>query len=341
MNARHDLESGSLARASAPDLLSDVLRSVRLTGSMFFLVESSTPWVSKAPDARSFAPLVLPRSQHMISYHVVTGGTCWAGVEGVALEAFEAGDILVVPHGDAYLLADVPTADFGCDTEEAREFFRQMSAGEMPSLVVEGGGGAERTHFICGFLGIDSRPFNPVLAALPRMIHLRRATAANASLAHLIEYAQAELRGRRSGSDGVLLKLAELMFIEVVRRYLDAAPAPRSGWLAGLRDPLVARALGCLHAAPAQAWTLDALAERIGSSRSVLAERFTQMVGAPPMHYLAQWRIQLASRMLDDDANAKVASVAAAVGYASEAAFSRAFSKLAGCAPAQWRQRGG
>lgn len=335
MNEGHDRQSGSHARASAPDLLSDVLRSVRLTGSMFFLVESSAPWVTKAPNARSFAPVVLPRAQHLISYHVVTSGDCWAGVEGQALERFEVGDILVVPHGDAYLLADAPTVDHACDGDEALAFFEQMSSGRMPSVVVEGGGGEPRTQFICGFLGIDSRPFNPVLAALPRMIHLRRADDA---LHRLVEIALGELRGKRSGSDGVLLRLAELMFVEVVRRHLDAAS---TGWLAGLRDPLVARALQCLHGAPAEPWTLDALADRIGSSRSVLADRFAQVVGAPPMHYLAQWRMQLAARRLDDDASAKVATVAQAVGYASQAAFSRAFKKLAGVAPAQWRQRGG
>jgi AraC-like DNA-binding protein len=197
-------------------------------------------------------------------------------------------------------------------------FFRSMAAGELPSIVSEGGDGAERTQFICGFLGCDLRPFNPVLDALPAMIHLR--TAARST-------------------DRLVLRLAELMFVEVVRCHLETMAGAKAGWLAGLHDPLVARTLSLLHGAPARHWTLEELAVQAGSSRSVLAERFAQFVGQPPMQYLTQWRMQLATRLLAGPGARKVIEVAEAVGYESEAAFSRAFKRCVGMAPGAWRLR--
>ncbi len=335
MNEGHDRASGSHDAASGIDVLSDVLRSVRLTGSMLFLVDATTPWVSWAPRAEAFRRLVLPASQHLVSYHVVTRGRCWAGLRGASPELFEAGDVLVVPHGDAYFLADPPDAEASYGLDDAVTFFRRMAAGELPSVVSEGGGGAQRTQFICGFLGCDRRPFNPVLAALPTTIHLRGASRSVDPMRHLIEFALGELREPRPGSQDVLLRLAELMFVEVVRRHVETMPETGTGWLAGLRDPLVARALALLHGAAAQRWTLDALAVRAGCSRSVLAERFSRLVGQPPMQYLTQWRMQLAARLLVEQ-RAKVVAVADAVGYESEASFSRAFKRTVGVAPSVW-----
>jgi AraC-like DNA-binding protein len=337
MDMGHDRTSGSHAGASGVDVLSDVLRSVRLTGSMLFLAEAKTPWVTWAPKAEAFRRVVLPASQHLISYHIVTQGHCWAGLRDAPLEHFEVGDVLVVPHGDAYMLADPPDAEATYGLEEAVTFFRKMSRGELPSVVSENGGGTEQTQFICGFLGCDLRPFNPVLAALPAMLHLRAATEATDRMRHLVEFALCELREPRSGSQGVLLRLAELMFVEVVRRCLETMRETHTGWLAGLRDPLVARTLALLHGATARRWTLDELAAQAGSSRSVLAERFAQLVGQPPMQYLTQWRMQLAARLLTDP-SAKVVAVADAIGYKSEAAFSRAFKKSVGVAPTAWRR---
>ncbi len=310
---------------------------VRLTGSLFFLVEATTPWLTQAPRTSVFAH-VMPAAQHLISYHVITEGTCWAGLVGESPQPMQAGDILVVPHGDPYFLAAPRDAAQTYGEQEAISFFQRMAAGELPAVINEGGGGADKTTFICGFLGCDSRPFNPILAALPRVIHLRRASSAIDHLGHLIQVALSELRAPRAGSREVLLRLSELMFVEVVRRYLAETSGDRSDWLVGLRDPLVACALACLHGQPAHAWTLEALATRSNTSRTTLAERFLYYVGQPPMQYLAAWRMQLATRLLADG-NAKVKSVAEAVGYESEAAFSRAFKKHAGVAPSEWRRR--
>ena len=338
MTSDHDRSSGSIAPASGIDVLSDMLRSVRLTGAMLFLVEASTPWVSWAPQAEAFRRVVLPAAQHLVSLHIVTHGGCWGGLTGGPPERLETGDVLVIPHGDAYYLADPQEAERTYGDEDAVSFFRDMAAGKLPSTVIEGGNGPGKSQFICGFLGCDLRPFNPVLSTLPRLLRVRPATSSGDGLPHLIAFALEELREHRSGGQVVKLRIAELLFVDVMRRYLEALPSEQSGWLAGLRDPLVARALALLHNAPAHGWTLDAVAAQAGTSRSVLAQRFVHFIGQPPMQYLRQLRMQLASRLLVED-GAKVVSVAAAVGFVSEAAFSRAFKKCVGFSPDEWRRQ--
>jgi len=307
---------------------------------MLFLVDAHSPWMSWAPKAEAFRRVVLPTSQHLISYHVVTHGGCWAGLRDGPPERFETGDVLVVPHGDAYYLADPAGTADAYGPEEAVAFFQRMAAGELPSIVSEGGDSGESTQFICGFLGCDLRPCNPVLDALPATIHLRGAMQSRDRMSHLIEFALCELREPSSGSRNVLLRLAELMFVEVVRRHLETMANVQTGWLAGLHDPLVARTLSLLHGAPGTRWTLEGLAVQAGASRSVLAERFAHFVGQPPMQYLTQWRMQVATRLLAEPGMKKVATVAEEVGYESEAAFSRAFKKCVGIAPAAWRAGG-
>ena len=189
---------------------------------------------------------------------------------------------------------------------------------------------------MCGFLGCDVRPFNPLLATLPRSCSAA-ARRGRRSLDRLIDFTLAESRERRPGGECVRLRLSELMFVEVVRRHLAALPAEQTGWLAGLRDPPVGRALALLHERPLTAGRWSELAREVGMSRSALAERFAHLVGQPPMQYLTRWRMQLAARLLSDGA-AKVAAVAQEVGYDSEAAFSRAFKKVTGVSPAAWRR---
>jgi AraC-like DNA-binding protein len=191
---------------------------------------------------------------------------------------------------------------------------------------------------ICCFLGCDERPFNPLLAALPRTIHLSGAAneATSGWLATLLNIAVRESGSSRAGRDNILARMSELMFVEAIRRYIETLPAAESGWLAGLRDPVVGQALAALHGEPKSPWTVESLARAVAVSRSVLADRFMEIVGHPPMQYLALWRMQIASRLLLE--GEAVAEVSAAVGYESEAAFSRAFKKLVGEAPAFWRR---
>jgi AraC-like DNA-binding protein len=197
----------------------------------------------------------------------------------------------------------------------------------------------DRARLICGFFGCDERPYNPLLSALPAVIHLPAADADTVTrpLVAMLDVALREERRSQPGTENVLSRLSELMFVEALRRYLLALPGNQRGWLAGLRDPIVGRALEALHGAPRDPWTIESLGRTVGVSRSVLAARFTEMVGHPPMSYLTLWRMQLASRLLHD--GRQVVEVADAVGYESEAAFSRAFKKLMGTPPVMWRRR--
>jgi AraC-like DNA-binding protein len=319
------------------DLVSDVLRTVRLTGALFFRVEVSAPWVMEVPDGATLAASLPSGAQNVISYHIVTRGSCWGGLMDGETVPLAEGDVLVFPRGDAYTMSLARGMRGGPPRVEILAFMHEMSAGRLPFVVSEGGGGRERMDLVCGFLGCDMRPFNPLLDALPRLLHLSAATAGD-PLGRLIEFTLAESRDRRPGSECVRLRLSELLFIEVVRRHLATLPTEQTGWLAASRDPMVDRTLALLHGRPAEAWTLDSLARAVGLSRSALAERFTHLVGQPPMQYLTHWRMQLAARLLHD-ASAKVASVALDVGYDSEAAFSRAFKRIVGVSPATWRRR--
>ena len=320
-------------------MLSDVLRTIRLTAALFFPLKASSPWADEIPDATALVSSILPAAQHVVSYHIVSEGACWVTLLDAEAVRLDAGDIIVIPHGDAYVMSSAPGRRADVSAEAALTFFRKMATGCAPPVVLEGGGGPDGATLVCGFLGCDVRPFNPVLGALPRLVHLRRTSdrSIRDRLTPLIEFAVAESHQRRVGALTVLLRLSEVLFIEVVRQYLESLPADRTGWLSGLRDPVVAGALARLHDCPARAWTLEHLAADIGVSRSTLADRFTHLVGQPPMRYLAQWRMQLASRLLLDG-TAKVSTVGFEVGYQSEAAFSRAFKEMVGVSPATWRQ---
>ena len=321
-----------------PDTLSDVLEVVRLTGALFFLVDARTPWVAEAPASSDLAPVILPHAQHVVSYHVVTAGDCWCESPGRAAMHLETGDVLVVPHGDAYQLASACGLRTGWSLEDATAWFRAMAGGQLPFVVSEGGSGPDQIRLVCGFLGCDALPFNPLLSALPALIKVRIADDSAGPLKALLEFAVAESTGVRAGKRSVLLRIAELVFVEVLRSYLTSASTHGAGWLSGLRDPIVARALARLHSQPARAWTLPELAHEAGASRSVLAERFGRLVGNPPMLYLTRWRIQLAAGRLAAGTS-PVSAVAGDVGFESEAAFCRAFKKVTGVTPASWRSR--
>jgi len=222
--------------------------------------------------------------------------------------------------------------------DQTLQFFRDAAAGKLPFVIPEGGGNPPKAKFICGFLGCDLSHFNPLFATLPPILHIRRPSGGHADLLdQLIALAMTEIRTPQAGGESIRLTLCELMFVELLRRHLEALSVDEPGWLAGLRDPKVGRALALLHAKPARDWTLDALARATGVSRSVLAERFARCVGETPMRYLTLWRMQLAARLLADGAT-KVAAISEQVGFHSESAFSRTFKKVTGLSPTQWRR---
>jgi len=319
------------------DALSDVLKAVRLTGAAFFDVIANAPWVAEQPTREMVLPKVLPGAGHLISYHVVTEGSCYAAKLGQEAILVEEGEVIVFTKGDAHVMSSAPgmraqpvtQAELDAATSGALPFFRRVGDGGTPSV-----------KLVCGFLACDAQPFNPLIDNLPSIIKMGKAAGTGTSwLGEFIRLAVAETSLKRAGGESVLAKMSELMFIEVVRRHLESLPPGKTGWLAGLRDTHVGKALALMHARPAYAWTIEELAHAAGASRSVLAEHFTELVGLPPMHYLASWRMQVASGLLSGGVN--IAAVAAETGYGSEAAFSRAFKKVVGVSPSAWRRRGG
>lgn len=312
------------------DVLSDVLRAVRLTGAVYFSVEASAPFAAEALPARQVAPHVMPGAEHVLEYHLVTHGSCWGGIVGEEPMLLREGDIIVFPQGDPHILSSSP----GMRGRSSLDDYRRPAGSQLPFLMRDGGGG-ERTQIVCGFVGCDARPFNPLLSTLPRTLRVN-ARDGGGWLQALAELAVAESSGPRTGGECVLARASELMFVEVIRRYVASLPAEQTGWLAGLRDPFVGRALAALHDGPAKPWTVESLAREAALSRSALAERFTHLVGEAPMQYLTRWRMQLAATLLRSR-NVSVFEAAVEVGYASEAAFSRAFKKVVGVPPAAWR----
>lgn len=315
------------------DTLSEVLRAVRLKGAVFFSVDARAPWVAEAPAGHEIGPHIMPGVDHVIEYHVVTAGACWGGIVGEDPVRLEKGDVIVFPQGDTHVMSSAP----GMRGMSQRDAYLEARASRLPVVVQMEGGGAERTALICGFLGCDARPFNPLLSTLPRVLHAPRLASDDGLLEQLVRLALAESVAPSAGGDAVLARLSELLFVESVRRYLAALPPEQGGWLAGLRDDGIGRALGRLHERPAHAWSLDELAREVGLSRSVLAERFAHFVGVPPMQYLTQWRMQLAASLLAGTSQS-LAEIAEQVGYGSEAALSRAYKRWVGVAPAEWRR---
>jgi len=317
------------------DALSDVLKTVRMTGATFFNVTARSPWVAEQCSPEMVLPLIRPDAEHMISYHIVTEGSCFASLLEGDSDPIEvhAGQVIVFTRGDAHVMSSAPGL-------RAEPIDREALAGvQLPYVLSFGEEGPATVKVICGFLACDSGPFNPLLESLPPILvgESRRDDGTVPCLAPLIRFAMNEVRDRRIGSEEMLGRLTELMFVEIIRQYLEKLPPEQCGWLAGLRDPMIGKALSLMHGSPSCDWVVEDLARSVGSSRSEFAERFASMVGAPPMQYLAKWRMQVASGLLNDNVN--IAAVAAKVGYGSEASFSRAFKKIVGVPPSHWRSK--
>ncbi|MDM0000353.1 AraC family transcriptional regulator [Variovorax sp. J22P240] len=323
------------------DTLSDVLQGVRLRGAVFFSISASSDWAAEAPSARELAPLLMRGVDHVIEYHAVAQGSCWAGIPGGPSVQLFAGDVVMFPHGDAHVVSSAP----GMRGDSDFNWYADMEAERLPLRLAYNGQNVLRaalpdsevdTNIVCGFLGCDLQPFNPLIESLPRMLHLR-ATDEDAWIAKFTQQAVAESHAQRAGGEAMLARMSEMMFVDAVRRYADHLPAQSAGWLAGLRDRFVGRALALMHAQPARDWTLDELGRLVGLSRSALHERFVLMLGMPPIQYLTQWRMQRAARLLIETRDT-VATIALEVGYDSEAAFVRAFKRLVGKPPGAWRR---
>lgn len=333
------------------DVLAEVLRVIRLSGAVFLLARFAAPWAITSPPGPALARMLRLRGEHCAEFHVVAEGVCWVNLPGQPPQRVSAGDIILLPHGHEHILRGAPDL-------KPIDVNKIIPAPPYPEMIqLEHGGQGAVTRLVCGYLHFDLR-FEPLMRSLPPLLCVRRRGAATSVeslggsgsaasalpessrtwLENTVQYLVTESSGSNPRRDGAMLsRMTELMFLEVLRRYMDEAPENSGGWLAAMRDPQVARTLQAIHGDAARKWTVAELAHAAGISRSGLAGRFTSLVGASPMRYLTDWRMHLARNLLREEA-LSVAQVAARVGFDSEAAFSRAFKRDCGVAPAAWRK---
>jgi AraC-like DNA-binding protein len=313
------------------DALSETLRVVRLVGAIFINAKFTAPWCYQSPSADAAAPLLEPGAERVVIFHLITEGECHVEIGDEPPVRLTAGDVVVFPQGHAHRMCSQP----GIPPATGARLDQVLS--RRPRQLIYGGGGSA-TRLVCGYLACDRRFAELLLAGLPALLRVNvRGSNAGMWLEASVRYALAEARSPRPGGAGVLSKLAEVLFIEVLRLYVNQQSEGRIGWLAGVGDRIVGAALNQLHARPAHAWTLDELAREAHTSRSVLAERFQHLVGVSPMQYLTQWRMLLAANLLTRS-NAPLARIAEDVGYQTDTAFSRAFRREFGAPPAAWRR---
>ncbi len=314
------------------DAFSEILSGVRLNGALFFTAEFSAPWGFSTPASRLLAAKVAPGAAHLVLYHLVIDGAAVIEMEDGACTALTPGDVVIFPHGDPHHMSSgngtrPPFPNYGITAKITERDLSPLRAG--------GGGAVSR--FVCGYMTCDPHLIRPILNGLPPVfkVNVRNDPSGQwleRSILHLVE----ESVSGRVGSEAMLAKLSEALFVDALRRHVDSLPEQQKGWLAGARDPIVGRSLGLLHSRIAHPWTIAGLADEVGISRSALVERFTRYLSEPPMTYLTRWRLQLAAQSLKNTSRS-VAEIAADHGYESEAAFSRAFKREFGQPPGQYR----
>jgi AraC-like DNA-binding protein len=320
------------------DPLSAILSAVRLTGAVFLELELRAHWSYFTAPARDIADVLMPEADHVMPYHLVTAGTCYARLPGEDAVELRAGDLILFPGGDRHVLSTANEPASGPKLID-------ITGAILDNILKRGNKTAPETgadpaaRIVCGFLACDRRLAEPILLSLPRLLKISlRDGGIAAWVQSSIRYSVAQSASSRPGSAAVLARLSELLFAEAVRHYMDELPPGNSGWLAGLRDRYVGRALSLLHEQPAHPWTVDEIAAKVGLSRSALTERFNALIGTPPIQYLTRWRTSLAATQLRES-DASIIRIATDVGYESEAAFNRAFKREFGLPPATWRRR--
>jgi len=314
------------------DAFSEILSGVKLNGAVFFTAEFAAPWGFSAPASNVIAATIAPGAAHLVLYHLLIEGAALVEMpDGYTID-LEPGDIVTFPHGNAHHMssgksATRPFPNYGIN---AKIKSRDLSP-------LKAGGGGETSRFVCGYMTCDPYLSRPILSGLPSVFKVNIRTDRSghwleSSILHLVE----EAASGQVGSEAMLAKLSEALFVETLRRYVAALPEEQTGWLTGSRDPIVGKSLGLLHSRIAHPWTIAGLADEVGISRSALVERFTRYLSEPPMTYLTRWRLQLAARLLEKTSRG-VAEIAGEIGYESEAAFNRAFKREFGQPPGRYR----
>lgn len=313
------------------DVLSEILSAVRLEGALFFNAEFTAPWCMTSSGAAGIKPYLGSRDAHLIMFHFLTEGRAYASVDDEQVE-LSGGDIVVLPGGDSHLIGNGsprrPVDSFQTFAKNVKEGLK----------VVRFGGGGEVTRFVCGYLACDPRLSEVFLGGLPRILRVPVASGPSGQwIQNSIRFSVDASGGSDAGSSLVVGKLSEVLFVETLRSYIRSLPEDQTGWLAGVRDSNLARALALLHRNPARQWSVDGLAKAAGLSRTRLAERFRHFLRMSPMAYLTDWRMKLGAEVLQRT-DKSIAEVALEVGYNSEAAFNRAFKRVYDAPPAQFRQ---
>jgi AraC family transcriptional regulator, alkane utilization regulator len=317
------------------DALSGVLKSVSLEGAVYLNAEFTAPWCLLGRHGITSLRERLAGAEHVVFFHFLTEGKCKARLlDGQEVLDVSAGDLVLFPQDDRHLMgSDLHASPLITDGNP-----RPDGASLEDFFQVRHGGGGVATRFVCGYLACSRSVLRPLLDALPRVLRIPIGDGPSAELLReLLRLGVRESASSQPGAQSLLAKLAELMFVEALRRYVENLPPGGTGWLAGVRDTHVGRALALLHAEPDRTWTVDELARAVALSRSAFAERFTELVGEPPMRYLMRWRLALAARTLRSSRQA-IARIAERSGYESEAAFSRAFKREFDVSPAAWRK---
>jgi AraC-like DNA-binding protein len=315
----------------AMDILTDILRAMRLSGGVFLDAKFTEPWciISKVgpEDCRPF----MATPAQLIAYHYIVEGRLLMSISGQAPVSAAAGHLLVLPRNDQHLLGSA------LDIQPANADKLIEPAGADGLARIRFGGGGARTCILCGFLGSNDQS-TPLLDSLPAVMTLDLQDKLTGPwIEGSMRYAARELAAGDPGTSANLARLAELLFTEAVREYVKALPPGQKGWLAGLHDPVVGRTLALIHGQLAHPWTLDELAREVGQSRSTLTEHFTRHIGMPPIRYLGHRRLLLAAERLREGQQS-VAEIGYTVGYVSEAAFNRAFKREFGMAPGAFRK---
>jgi AraC-like DNA-binding protein len=313
------------------DALSDVLKSIRLEGAVYVNAEFSAPWCVHASHGLEVVKQRLPGAEHVVFFHYFAQGGCKTLANGAALEVSE-GDVVIFPQDDQQLL----TSDLRLKPVAASTIPGYADAAQV--VRIQHGGGGEISRVVCGYIACSRSVSRLLFEALPPVVRIPVGDGPSATmLRELWRVGVSESSTERPGGESLLAKLSELLFVEALRRYVESLPPDGKGWLAGLRDAHVGRALALLHGDPSRSWTVEELAREVALSRSALAERFASLVGEPPIQYLMRWRLALAAQSLRSSAD-PIIRVAERSGYESEAAFSRAFKREFGMPPAAWRR---
>lgn len=313
------------------DALSEVLRGIEIESAFFYNGEFTAPWSFRSPKSCKLAPYIHQADGHVIVYHLLTEGRATAKLDDNTRLSLEAGDIVIFPHGHPHCIQSGEVAR-PVDGESA---LQQIFADGLKLSRM--GGGGEVTRFVCGYMVCEPDLSEILLNGLPAVFKVNiRADESGRWLEETIRYSITQAGVSDSGSKAVLAKLCEMLFAETLRRYVAASPLQQRTWLAGVLDPEIGKVLALIHRQPAAPWTIAELAQQAGMSRSVLAARFREHLGEPPVAYLTRWRLKLGARMLLKSSHS-VARIASEVGYESEAAFNRAFKRHFGHPPARYR----